>query len=513
MQQQIEEKKETSIVIEENHYTQNDKPTKYKTPKKTNPLFVGLEFASVGRNLLISEIYILFICGIISVSMDRTDPIWNTTIPGAYCLALSILIYIWGYISEFNKEDKSVEEILNPRQWPEKVRLVLGILNRNESQCIFCFIGNWLVVCITVGKTEVNKEYRFHPYQLQSRIPQMSLNNCIDNAPRSTAPITIQNREYLYENYSSYSPQNIPLLNIYSPSPSGDNSSSNQSSPVFSSGVEMVKRSCAECRRVHKKCSKERPCSRCVKLGKTCFDLPEKKRGRPKKDKNNLNRLALTSSLSSSIASTSTSPPSSPSSTTFISIRSTPQSSNFSSFSSSPIITDSLSSSMSSTTLNSNNSTPTTSSILINEAANQKRLQRSCSGILELNHRFMTEDELDQLYPRRHSTPVTIPQYQELKEQIDNYLIYHSQSTHTANNINNSYQQAHPTLQNYSHNNNNYDIQLSIENSSPPNRLPSFSTLLQNIEGDEELRRDSRMPRRNAVFNNFTNNSLYKPQQ
>ncbi|EFC38636.1 predicted protein [Naegleria gruberi] len=113
------------------------------------------------------------------------------------------------------------------------------------------------------------------------------------------------------------------------------------------------KRSCSECRRVHKRCSKERPCLRCVRLGKKCVDLPEKKRGRPKKiDKVRQMNNTLSSATPSSVVS-SVSSNSSPSSLLKISLASIGSQSSVSSFGATPIsntssISDSIGSSFNS---------------------------------------------------------------------------------------------------------------------------------------------------------------------
>lgn len=58
----------------------------------------------------------------------------------------------------------------------------------------------------------------------------------------------------------------------------------NMMSQVFiTRNVNDIATACAECRRVHKKCDKQRPCSRCIKQGCACLDKPPAKRGRPRK--------------------------------------------------------------------------------------------------------------------------------------------------------------------------------------------------------------------------------------
>ncbi|KAJ8653520.1 hypothetical protein O0I10_010848 [Lichtheimia ornata] len=53
-----------------------------------------------------------------------------------------------------------------------------------------------------------------------------------------------------------------------------------------------VQRACINCRRAHLACDTERPCRRCVSLGKQdgCYDIDHKKRGRPKLKPNNSSR-------------------------------------------------------------------------------------------------------------------------------------------------------------------------------------------------------------------------------
>ena len=109
---------------------------RYKSRQKANPLFANLQFAPVARILQNGSIYILFICGFTALVMKPSDPVWASTLPGVYCILLSIILYIWCFFSEYTKEDKSsVESILNSNMWPKHVRQVLSVINRNEFQC------------------------------------------------------------------------------------------------------------------------------------------------------------------------------------------------------------------------------------------------------------------------------------------------------------------------------------------------------------------------------------------
>lgn len=52
-----------------------------------------------------------------------------------------------------------------------------------------------------------------------------------------------------------------------------------------------VNRACVHCKRAHLACETQRPCKRCLHLGKasTCVDVEHKKRGRPKNAKPQVN--------------------------------------------------------------------------------------------------------------------------------------------------------------------------------------------------------------------------------
>ena len=109
---------------------------RYKSRQKANPLFANLQFAPVARILQNGSIYILFICGFTALVMKPSDPVWASTLPGVYCILLSIVLYFWCFFSEYTQEDKSsVEAILNSNMWPKHVRQVLSAINRNEVQC------------------------------------------------------------------------------------------------------------------------------------------------------------------------------------------------------------------------------------------------------------------------------------------------------------------------------------------------------------------------------------------
>ncbi|KAG2389437.1 hypothetical protein C9374_013997 [Naegleria lovaniensis] len=135
---------------------QQKKVTKYKAPESINKsLTKGLQFAPFARNLVNADIYILFIMGIVACAMaqDYSRSIPWALAPGIYCILLSIFLYIWHFISEFTKVDKSVDAVLAPKGWPKAVCMVLSAFNYNPVQCIFCAVAS--VYCFFCVQTAI----------------------------------------------------------------------------------------------------------------------------------------------------------------------------------------------------------------------------------------------------------------------------------------------------------------------------------------------------------------------
>ncbi|EFC45728.1 predicted protein [Naegleria gruberi] len=117
--------------------------SKYKPPESMAvTLSKGLEFAPLARVLVNSNIYFLFIFGLVAILMaqDRSSSMAFTTAPGIYCIVLAIFIYIGHFVGEFTKQDKSVDSILRPRGWPQVVCITLSTFNLNPVQCVFCIM-------------------------------------------------------------------------------------------------------------------------------------------------------------------------------------------------------------------------------------------------------------------------------------------------------------------------------------------------------------------------------------
>ncbi|EFC46714.1 predicted protein [Naegleria gruberi] len=134
----------------------NKKVTKYKPPESVNKaLSKGLQFAPYARNMVNGDIYILFIFGIVAIAMaqDRTTSLPWATVPGIYCVVLSIFLYIWHFISEFTKTDKSVDSVLAPKGWPKIICMILSAFNYNPVQCVFCAIAS--VYCFFCVQTAI----------------------------------------------------------------------------------------------------------------------------------------------------------------------------------------------------------------------------------------------------------------------------------------------------------------------------------------------------------------------
>ena len=143
---QPQEKKEEVITIQSEPSTQQQKKpagkvTKYKAPESVNKsLSKGLQFAPFARNMVNADMYILFILGIVAIAMaqNRTTSWPWATVPGIYCIVLSLFLYVWHFVSEYSKEDKSVDAVLAPKGWPKPICMVLSAFNWNPIQCVFC---------------------------------------------------------------------------------------------------------------------------------------------------------------------------------------------------------------------------------------------------------------------------------------------------------------------------------------------------------------------------------------
>ncbi|KAL9651185.1 hypothetical protein ABK040_008256 [Willaertia magna] len=130
--------------------------TKFKAPESFNKSVTkGLEFAPYAKNMVNGNIYILFILGIVALAMaqNRIADLAFATIPGIYCICLSIFLYIWHFISEFDKEDKSVDAILSPKGWPGPICTVLSLFNLHAVQCVFCALAS--VYCFFCVQTAI----------------------------------------------------------------------------------------------------------------------------------------------------------------------------------------------------------------------------------------------------------------------------------------------------------------------------------------------------------------------
>lgn len=60
---------------------------------------------------------------------------WYNFGPGIYCLLLPFFLSLQLWLSKFNKEDKSVEAYLEPREWPKCVTWPLTIWFSYWVQC------------------------------------------------------------------------------------------------------------------------------------------------------------------------------------------------------------------------------------------------------------------------------------------------------------------------------------------------------------------------------------------
>jgi hypothetical protein len=118
--------------------------SKYKSPPQTN-VHSELEFAPYARHVAVATQYILVICGIITLGMTQRMTYLG---PGIYCFCVAILLYVWHFIGEFNKVDKSSEGILENRGWPSIICKILTVLNHHAISFIATLLlSGYLFTC------------------------------------------------------------------------------------------------------------------------------------------------------------------------------------------------------------------------------------------------------------------------------------------------------------------------------------------------------------------------------
>ncbi len=108
---------------------------------------------------------VLFVCGIMGViagiaglirgTSNNTPAFPSTDFPlpnqnlverilmlisGVYSLLLIPPILFWHTICSFNKEDKTTDAMLEPREWPQWITKPLTVLNHPFFNCAFCIV-------------------------------------------------------------------------------------------------------------------------------------------------------------------------------------------------------------------------------------------------------------------------------------------------------------------------------------------------------------------------------------
>jgi hypothetical protein len=108
------------------------------TPPQKKGILDELQFAPYARHINTAMVYILVMCGIVTLAM--TTRLQNLG-PGIYSFLVAILIYVWHFIGDFNKVDKTSEGMLENKGWHPIICKILTILNHNA----FAFIGTLLL--------------------------------------------------------------------------------------------------------------------------------------------------------------------------------------------------------------------------------------------------------------------------------------------------------------------------------------------------------------------------------
>jgi hypothetical protein len=116
------------------------------TPPPKKGILDELQFAPYARHVNTAMVYVLVMVGIVTLAM--TTRMQNLG-PGIYAFCAAILIYVWHFIGDFNKVDKTAEGMLENKGWPTIVCKVLTILNHNAFACIgTLLLSGYLFACV-----------------------------------------------------------------------------------------------------------------------------------------------------------------------------------------------------------------------------------------------------------------------------------------------------------------------------------------------------------------------------
>lgn len=104
------------------------------------------EFGPYGRHVSHAAIYVLVLLGVITLGMTTRMAYLGQ---GIYAILVAIIIYIWHFIGDFNKVDRSTEAFLESRGWNKYVCKVLTILNHHAISFICTLLlSGYLFSCV-----------------------------------------------------------------------------------------------------------------------------------------------------------------------------------------------------------------------------------------------------------------------------------------------------------------------------------------------------------------------------
>jgi hypothetical protein len=104
------------------------------------------EFGPYARHVAHAAIYVLIILGVITLGMTTRMTYLGQ---GIYAICVAIIIYIWHFIGDFNKVDRSTEAFLERRGWNKYVCKVLTILNHHAISFVATLLlSGYLFSCV-----------------------------------------------------------------------------------------------------------------------------------------------------------------------------------------------------------------------------------------------------------------------------------------------------------------------------------------------------------------------------